>query len=80
MQMVLANVEITNMKEYRIVKDGYLGYEVQGRRWWFPIWMQCYDGERIINTFRTVEEAELFAKDHAHKKSKPRFVRYLGKL
>ena len=28
------------MAQYRIVRDTYNGYEVQVRRWWFPVWVQ----------------------------------------
>lgn len=41
------------MAKYRIVRDGYAGYEVQRKRWWFPFWMQAG-----INTWRTVEQAK----------------------
>lgn len=27
-------------KKYRIVRDGYAGYEVQTWRLWFPFWIQ----------------------------------------
>lgn len=56
--------------EYRVVNDGYAGFEVQIRRWWFPIWLQVG-----INTHSSFEKAERFARDHARG-----FVRYLGRL
>jgi hypothetical protein len=28
------------MTKYRIVRDSFLGYEVQSWRWWFPFWVQ----------------------------------------
>jgi hypothetical protein len=56
------------MNEYRIVRDTYSGYEVQIRRWWFPIWLQIG-----INTHVSEERAEVFAKVHANK-----VVRNLG--
>ena len=46
--------------QYRIVTDPYAGYEVQYRTWLWPFWMQP-----TIATFRTVEEAEAFARKHA---------------
>jgi hypothetical protein len=39
--------------KYRIVKDGYAGYEAQFKRWWSPVWMQC----GFCNTSGTVEMA-----------------------
>ena len=48
---------------YRIVKDAYLGYEVQIKYWFFPfIWFMAG-----VNTFANVERAEEYAKTH-HKK------------
>jgi len=41
----------------RIVRDRYLGYEVQVWRWWFPFWIQAGD----VNTFSSVESAEKWA-------------------
>lgn len=38
---------------YRIVRDNYSGYEVQIRRWWFPIWLQLGG----INTSPSIERA-----------------------
>lgn len=38
---------------YRIVRDNRLGYELQHRPWWSPIYFMPY-----VNTCRTVEEAE----------------------
>lgn len=42
---------------YRIIRDGYAGYEVQVWRWWFPFWIQP-----VTNTHSTVESAEQWAK------------------
>ena len=42
------------MAQYRIVRDGYLGYEVQVRRWWFPLWIQV----GLSNTHQSIERAE----------------------
>lgn len=41
----------------RIVRDGYSGYEVQTRRWWFPFWLQGR-----VNTHARIEDAERYAK------------------
>lgn len=42
--------------KYRIVTDKYCGFEVQSKRWWFPLWLQVGG----INTFSTLEGALLF--------------------
>ena len=57
-------------KEYRIVTDEFNGYEVQCRRWWFPIWLQVG-----INSHRTIEEARAFAEGAARSE-----VEYLGRF
>lgn len=46
-------------KEYRIVTDKYLGFEVQKRLWYFPFWLQI-SGLRTdsVNTNRTILIAE----------------------
>lgn len=41
-------------KRYRIVRDGYLGYEVQVWRWYWPFWVQPY-----TNTHSSIERAEI---------------------
>jgi len=41
---------------YRIVKDGYLGYECQIWRLWFPFWCQM----DFCNTHRNIETAIAF--------------------
>lgn len=56
--------------EYRIVEDNYAGFEVQIRRWWFPMWRQVG-----VNTHSTLERAEASAKGHARGA-----VKYLGRL
>ncbi len=58
--------------EYRIVSDSYNGYEVQIKRWWFPIWWQIG-----INTFHSMELAVMFAEHHAKEHGA---LKYLGKL
>lgn len=45
--------------KYRIVKDSYLGYEAQVKRWWFPFyWVQM----GFTNTHRTIEDAKNYIK------------------
>lgn len=72
------------MPYYRIVRDGYCGYEVQSWRWWWPIWMECSNPERgqISNSHSSVEKAEEFAKRKAGGKIVPVdcVVKQLGKL
>lgn len=57
-------------ERYRIVKDAYLGYEVQVWRWWWPFWMQAGG----TNTHRTLEGAERYAEANVR-----RVIKYLGK-
>ena len=46
---------------YRIVRDGFSGFEVQIKKWWFPVsWWQC----SWTNTHTTIEAAEQFAVKH----------------
>jgi hypothetical protein len=59
------------MASYRIVKDGFAGYEVQVWRWWLPLWIQAGG----INTNSTIDGAERYARAHAGG-----VVKYLGKL
>ena len=42
--------------EYRIVRDNFLGYECQHKRWWWPFWTQM----GFTNTHRTIEEARTY--------------------
>lgn len=56
---------------YRIVRDRWLGYEVQWRYWWMPFWVQA----SFSNTHSTIEKAEEFARNHARPQ-----VKYLGAL
>lgn len=52
--------------KYRIVRDGYAGYEVQVKKWWFPfMWFECHSAGFICNTWRTIEQARHFAEQHA---------------
>lgn len=46
-------------KRYRIVRDNYAGYEVQGWRIWFPFWIQLSQGGSFgVNTSSDIEEAK----------------------
>lgn len=68
-------------KQYRIVRDGFLGYEVQYKPWFWPFWVQA----GITNTHETLEDAEDFARRHASGWSRresggSRVVRELGEL
>lgn len=47
-------------RRYRIVKDAYLGYEVQSRIWCFPFWLECRSSIGISNTHHTIEKAKEF--------------------
>ena len=47
-------------RRYRIVRDNYLGYEVQSRIWWFPFWLECGIRMGISNTHHTIEKAKEF--------------------
>lgn len=48
------------MSEYRIVRDGFAGFEVQIKRWWWPFWSMIGS-----NTHPNIERAEKYAEDHA---------------
>lgn len=45
--------------KYRIVTDKFNGYEVQVRKWYFPIWHQP-----TINTHISIEMAKEYIKNH----------------
>jgi len=51
--------------KYRIVTDNWLGYEVQVKKWWFPIWVQAHSKPGYTNTYPTIEKAEEFARNHS---------------
>ncbi len=57
--------------EYRIVRDRFLGYEVQKRVWWYPFWKQV----GFSNTHSSLERAEAFAAADAQPT-----VKYLGRF
>lgn len=46
--------------KWRIVRDAYLGYEVQFRYWWWPWWIQASKGAYSTNTHATLESAKKF--------------------
>jgi hypothetical protein len=45
----------------RVVRDGYLGYEAQGKVWWWPFWFQLYEKGHVSNTHSTLDAAKEFA-------------------
>lgn len=47
--------------KYRIVEDGYLGYEAQFKRWWWPFWNQCF----FSNTKPSIEASKRVINEHA---------------
>lgn len=51
---------------YRIkYPDGYLGYEAQIKKWWFPFfWFECYGFNRFCNTHLSLQKAEDFIERH----------------
>jgi len=42
------------IRRFRIVRDAYLGYEIQVWYLFFPFWIQWND----VNTFGSIEEAK----------------------
>jgi hypothetical protein len=58
--MKLPTIKLTR---YRVVRDGYCGYEVQKWRLWWPFWMQCW-GRGICNTHTSLEKAQAFIENH----------------
>jgi hypothetical protein len=52
------------MVQYRIVRDGYLGFEVQWRRWWAPFWRQCGLNGSITNSHASMADAREFMSRH----------------
>lgn len=51
--------------KYRIIRDRFCGFEVQIKRWWFPVWYQCIS-ERgdSVNTHSSIADAKLFISRH----------------
>lgn len=68
-------------RQYRIVKDQYLGLEVQKRLWYFPFWFEILDENgRECNTHKTIEDAELLIEmdrtnTRLNSKTKPKVVK-----
>lgn len=48
-----------NVIRYRIVKDGYLGFECQKWRLWFPFWLQM----GYVNTHPSIDAAISYIKN-----------------
>jgi len=48
-------------KQYRIVTDAYLGYEVQYSYWWLPFWIEV--SYPYCNTHSSIDEAKKFIND-----------------
>jgi len=46
-------------KKWRVVRDRFLGYQVDVKVWWWPFWVQ----KGWSNTHRTKEIAELYARE-----------------
>lgn len=63
---------------YRIIPSGGY-YVVYARRWFWPIWMQCWakDGKGY-NLHRTIKEARFFAVNHAQGEARCIFNRTAG--
>jgi hypothetical protein len=53
-------------RRYRIVKDNYLGYEVQSRMWLLPFWFECNSGTYTTNTHSSIEEAKKFIQNRVN--------------
>ena len=52
------------LTRYRIIRDGYCGYEVQKWRWWFPIWVECWGWCGPANTHTSIEKAQQYIELH----------------
>lgn len=65
---------------YRVVTDAYSGFEVQYRTPWWPFWRQCEGCRSGVNTHRTLEQAEEFAREHARRSAPQREVLRLGAI
>jgi hypothetical protein len=66
---------------YRIVTDPYWGFEVQYRTRLWPFWRQCGKcGGSGVNTSKTIEDAEEFARKHAAFGKPQLVIRDLGEL
>ena len=54
--------------EYQIIHSAPMAFELQVKRWWWPIWL-------TINFFHKIEDAEKYARGH-----NGGVVKYLGKI
>lgn len=54
----------------RIVTDKWSGYEVQLKRWWWPIWWQAPIKYGSCNTHASIEQAEYFIKNKLWERDK----------
>ena len=45
---------------WRIVRDGYCGYEVQFREWWMPFWLE----HGFTNTHVSIARAKDYIERH----------------
>lgn len=50
-------------KRYRIVTDGYAGYEVQHRYLFWPVWIQT----QFCNTHLTIDDAKKYIEGQKNK-------------
>lgn len=57
--------------KYRIITDNFLGYQVDIKYWWLPLfWIECHDSFSICNTHRTIEDAMKFIEKHKYSRRK----------
>ena len=59
----------------RIVTDGFAGYEVQTRYWFWPFWCQYR-----TNTHSTIEDAEAYARERMHRFVRGRMHRFVKEV
>lgn len=45
--------------KYRVMPDMFAGFEIQIKRWWFPVWIQLG-----VNTFSKKGHALAWLKNH----------------
>ena len=51
------------LRQYRVVKDRFLGFESQVWRLWWPFWVQIWE-DGITNTHRTLKDAQELIEKH----------------
>jgi hypothetical protein len=61
--------------KYRIVRDQYMGYEVQYKCWWFPFWVE----HGFTNTHKTIEEARGYI-DEIESTKRTHKIKYAGQV